>query len=251
MRVRMNSILIELGFLVPASGLSLLKDGLRRIANRVQNKDEQGFGIPIDWEKTTAFMPFQSCTGFIYLNLEGRQPDGSVKEAEFISLRDKLIEALRAYRDPKSGEAYFDEVAAMDEAHGWRKELLLPDIYVQPKPGIEFVRRAKRGEIAFPTKRPYAGLHDPDGLYILNGQGVKQAGNVDAHIADMAPTLLAALGQPVPSYMEGRVLNETFTSPMAVQPVPFAWDARDAGNAYTSEGAAAVEKRLADLGYLD
>src|SRR5204862_6713883 len=97
------------------------------------------------------FMPFQSCTGFVYVNLEGRQPHGSVKQSDFIRVRDEVIDALRSYRS--GTDSFFEDVQAMDEAHGWRSELLLPDIYVQPKPGIEFVRRAKRGEISYPTKR--------------------------------------------------------------------------------------------------
>ncbi len=251
LRVRLNSILIELGFLVPASGFNKLKESVRKLTGKLKNSDEQGFGMPIDWERTRAFMPFQSCTGFVYVNREGRQPNGSVKAADFARVRDDVIAALRNYRDPKTGASYFEEVAAMDEAHGWRSELLLPDIYVQPQPGIEFVRRAKSGEIAHPTKRAYAGLHDPDGLYILDGPGVKSARDIHAHIVDMAPTALAALGQAVPSYMEGRVLNECFEAPYAVQSIPFPWESKEAGDAYSAEGAAAVEKRLADLGYLD
>ena len=63
----------------------------------------------------------------------------------------------------------------------------------------------------------------------------------------MAPTILALCGEAVPSYMEGRALSECFAQPLAVSTVPFAWDAREAGDAYTAEGAATVEKRLADL----
>ena len=250
-RVRLNSILIELGFLTPEPGVNPVTKIFRRFASKLEERGQQGLGLAVDWKRTRAFMPFQSCTGFIYVNLEGRQPHGSVKVEHFEKVRDELIAALRAYRDPSSGENYFEEVAAMDAAHGWKKELLLPDIYVQPKAGIEFVRRAKVGEISFPTKRAYAGLHDPDGLYILDGAGVARSDSTHAHIVDLAPTLLAALNQPVPSYMEGRVLNECFTQPLQVRTLPFEWDAKTAGEAYTEEGAAAVEKRLADLGYLD
>ena len=185
-RVRMNSILIELGFLVPATGFAKGKESVRRVQSKLQKTNETGYGVPIDWARTRAFMPFQSCTGFIYLNLEGRQPRGSVKSSEFIRVRDELIEALRGYRDPKTGQNYFGDIAPMDEAHGWRKDLLLPDVYVQPVEGVEFVRKAKPGEIVYPTKRPYAGLHDPDGLYILHGNNVRTATELNAHIVDLS-----------------------------------------------------------------
>jgi predicted AlkP superfamily phosphohydrolase/phosphomutase len=207
-----------------------------------------GFGIQVDWKRTRAFMPFHSCTGFVYVNLEGRQPQGSVVAGDLQRVRDDVIAALRAFRDPKTRANYFQDVSPLVA----QSEVLnLPDIFVQPAPGVEFVRKAKAGEFAFPTKRPFAGIHEPDGLYILHGPNVRAQRDTHAQIVDMAPTILAMCGEAVPSYMEGRALSECFAEPLTVTTVPFAWEAREAGDAYTAEGAAAVEKRLADLGYLD
>jgi len=244
-RVRLNSILMELGFLVPAKGAAVLAEGLKRLWKK---KGSQGFGVPIDWKRTRAFMPFQSCTGFVYVNLEGRQPRGSVAASDLRRVRDDVIAALREFRDPQTKANYFQEVAPlMAQGEG----LNLPDIFVQPAAGVEFVRKAKAGEFAFPTKRPFAGLHDPDGLYILRGPNVRVQRDTNAQIVDLAPTILAMCGEAVPSYMEGRALSECFAEPLTVTTLPFAWESREAGDAYSAEGAAAVEKRLADLGYLD
>jgi predicted AlkP superfamily phosphohydrolase/phosphomutase len=250
LRVRLNSILMELGYLVPASGWRRIHSAVRRLKHLGQKAVHGGIGVAIDWSKTRAFMPYQSCTGFVYVNQEGRQPHGCVPAAECARVRDELVAALRQYRDPRTSAKYFAEVEPMDETHGWREKLALPDLYVQPQPGVEFVRRAKKGSIAFPTKRPYAGLHDPDGFYLLHGAGVQPRHDAPAHIADLAPTLLAALNVPVPAFMQGHAL-QVFAEPLRVEPRAMTWDPADSQETYTPDQAAAVEKRLADLGYLD
>jgi predicted AlkP superfamily phosphohydrolase/phosphomutase len=252
-RVRMNSVLMDLGLLVPAGGGALLKDGYRRLRRVTSGqKKTPGFGVPVDWDRTRAFMPFQACTGFIYVNLKSRQPFGSVEPSDYENVRDEVIEKLRAWRHPETGDDYFEEVGATDGLFRNKERYGLPDIYVQPRPGVEFVRRAKRGEMAYPTKRPYAGLHDPDGIYLLAGHGVVKRENQDAQIVDLAPTVLSALGLAVPDYMEGRPLLSCLKEAPEVKTYPLAWEAEAASeSAYTEEQEAEVEERLKDLGYLD
>ncbi|MCZ7647062.1 MAG: alkaline phosphatase family protein [Planctomycetota bacterium] len=249
LRVRLNSVLMDLGLLVPASRLGLLKDFFRRLTDKAKRK---GVGLPIDWARTKAFMPFQACTGFVYVNLKGRQPFGSVEPADYEKVRDETIEALRGYADPRTGERYFEAVGATDGLFKRKDALKLPDIYVQPNPGVEFVRRAKRGEAAFPTKRAYAGLHDPEGLYVLSGAGVKP-GESPAHICDLAPTLLACLGVDVPSYMEGSALGRCFEAGLQVKTRPADWEEDESTGTpgYTAAQQAEIESRLSNLGYLD
>jgi predicted AlkP superfamily phosphohydrolase/phosphomutase len=253
LRVQPNNILMEMGFLVPARGLALVRDAQRRLQDRINKVKRKGVGVPIDWDKTRAYMPFQACTGFIYVNLKGRQPFGSVAPEDYESVRDAVVERLRDYRDPNNGnESYFEEVVPTDGLFKRKDQLRLPDIYIQPKPGIEFVRRAKGDRVAYPSKRTYAGLHHPDGIYFLSGDGVARKRDCHAHIADLAPTLMACMGQLVPGYMEGRVLSEGFVEAPAITTQPIPWDALDdTGDAYTEEQEAAIEERLSELGYLD
>lgn len=80
------------------------------------------------------------------------------------------------------------------------------------------------GECVFPTtgKRcqlrdlvsekdptPKQGYHDKPGVLIMAGPGVKAGAVVgECSTLDLAPTMLALLGLPVPEYMTGRVLTE-------------------------------------------
>jgi len=48
-------------------------------------------------------------------------------------------------------------------------------------------------------------------VLMVMGPGVKKGCRVvGARIIDLAPTILYAMGIPVPSYMDGRVLKEIF-----------------------------------------
>ncbi|HLD94743.1 MAG TPA: hypothetical protein VI703_11135, partial [Anaerolineales bacterium] len=51
-----------------------------------------------------------------------------------------------------------------------------------------------------------SGNHFPEGFLIATGKGIKEGAISDAHILDLAPTILNLLGQPVPDLMEGKVL---------------------------------------------
>jgi hypothetical protein len=70
---------------------------------------------------------------------------------------------------------------------------------------------------------------------------------------DIAPTILRLLGVPVPSDMDGRVLTEVLDPAIgAAQEImgPLVGVAEPVPSAYTDEEDAAIQQRLADLGYL-
>jgi len=56
-----------------------------------------------------------------------------------------------------------------------------------------------------------SGCHDPKGMMILYGPGVRRGGRItEANNLDIAPTLLTLMRLPVPEEMKGRVLSEAF-----------------------------------------
>ncbi|HEY7180100.1 MAG TPA: alkaline phosphatase family protein [Blastocatellia bacterium] len=56
-----------------------------------------------------------------------------------------------------------------------------------------------------------SGCHDPKGMMILYGPGVRRGVRIaEANNLDIAPTLLTLMGLPVPEEMKGRVLSEAF-----------------------------------------
>lgn len=66
-------------------------------------------------------------------------------------------------------------------------------------------------DLVYGTGLVKSGCHDPKGMMILYGPGIRTGWQVaDANNLDIAPTLLKLLGLPVPEEMRGRVLREVF-----------------------------------------
>jgi arylsulfatase A-like enzyme len=126
------------------------------------------------------------------------------------------------------------------------------------------------------------GSHRPEGVLIVAGPGTQRGVRLEqAHIVDVAPTLLHLLGAELPGHMDGRVLNEALypaaetralgprargrtivdaggrpenrgPEPVQSSQVPEASSEEDGwpgGTPYSRREAAAVEKTLRGLGY--
>ena len=66
-----------------------------------------------------------------------------------------------------------------------------------------------------PEMNPVA-WHRPHGIFVAAGRSIKHDELVHgASLLDVAPTVLALLGQPVPDDMDGRVLTQIFAEPVA------------------------------------
>ena len=71
------------------------------------------------------------------------------------------------------------------------------------------------------------GMHDPQGLVAMVGAGVRRGLQLPASSnLDIAPTVLSALGIPVPSLMTGRVLAEAFGDASGPKDVALSMDWR-------------------------
>ncbi|HYF51959.1 MAG TPA: alkaline phosphatase family protein [Planctomycetota bacterium] len=250
--VRVNGVLADLGFLKRGGIVTQARDAWRKALGQRKGK---GMGIAVDWAATRAYMPFEAIAGFVYLNKKGREPFGCVTDSEVSALLGELISTLPSQKSPHSGRALFDEVARFEFFYPTHGDFDVPELFVLPARGINFVRKLSFGPSVEIPKERYKGTHRPEGFFALYGSGVK-AGVVDTttevSIADVAPTILAALGQPVPSDMTGSVLTQFFSADLGVKPgAPSVLNAASGESVYSEEERKMVEQRLADLGYVD
>ncbi len=66
--------------------------------------------------------------------------------------------------------------------------------------------------LVYSTGMVKSGCHDPKGMMIMYGPGVRRGGFIpDCNNLDIAPTMLSMLGLSVPIEMKGRVLEEALT----------------------------------------
>src|SRR5205823_11639382 len=148
--------------------------------------------------------------------LKGREPRGIVAPSDYERVRSELIEKFRAEKIPGTNDPAFIEVLKGEELYARKQELNLPDLIVVPAPGYYPRKKFSRRPAVRTHPRAKGGVHRTGGVYAFEGTGIVPSnGTGQPHsIADIAPTLLAALGQPIPKSMTGKVIQEIFASPL-------------------------------------
>lgn len=91
------------------------------------------------------------------------------------------------------------------------------------------------------------GSHRQFGVLIVSGETIEPQ-EVEANMADIAPTLLYILGEPIPSYMEGSALDVLQASKSVLRVEYHPPSKGDHENSTAEHDA--IHKRLEQLGYL-
>lgn len=216
--------------------------------------------LAIDWPRTRACVLHAGIYGFLYINLKGRQPDGIglVDPADFEPLRNEIKEKLlRAKCKDRDGKemTIFPEVYTTEELYGCSRGEYpwMPDLLLAPADGLAVVKKIRgRSLVRWVPLSRLEGTHRLDGIFVSYGPNIGAGGTIRANLADLAPTILAGLGERVPKDMDGRVLREIFAEPVRVQyEPPTERKVEEAEPVLTGEQMEEVAKRLGDLGYLD
>ena len=208
----------------------------------------------VDWSRTRAYS--FGYIGQIYINLQGREPQGIVAPgAEYEAVVDEIVARLWELEDPETGERVVDAVFRKEELYHGPHADEGPDINVIVKDmsyishlGLEFTGDAVFG----PAVNYETGTHRLYGMLIAWGPGVRRAHTVEgAEIIDLAPTILHLLDVPVPEDMDGRVLTELFEGePPPAPRVPRERPTGAPAAEMSAEEEAEVLERLRQLGYL-
>ena len=245
---------------IPHQWLGGLVRRLPAAASRLESFHRLG---GIDWRRTVAFSEELDYHPSVWLNLRGREPEGTVDPADYDTARDDVARGLLAWRD-EAGRAVVRRV--------WRREELYRGPFVSSAPDLllelarvdgytpSCLRSGGRGP-AIRRLAPHEhgggkgngmnGSHRRHGLFVLAGRGVRAAGELPAvDIVDVLPTLLALGGVPVPEGLDGRPIGAALEAPARLGPDPVPMPAgRPVG--YDGAGEREVRDRLTALGYLE
>ncbi len=220
--------------------------------------NELDHDLAVDWPGTRACVLHAGIYGFLYINLKGRQPLGIVDPAEYESLRDEIRQRLLATqcsdRDGRTMQVFTD-VYLTEELYGCSRfdYPWMPDLLLAPSDGLAVVKKIRGKETVrwVPLDR-LEGTHRLDGIFVAQGPSIAAGKTIRAHIADIAPTLLAGLGERVPKDMDGRVLARIFDQPVTIEyEPPQERKVEELEPALTERQMQEVASRLGDLGYLD
>ncbi|CCQ33128.1 Conserved archaeal protein [Halorhabdus tiamatea SARL4B] len=202
-------------------------------------------GDDIDWERSVVFAPRQNLTcGMLYMLSEDPADTAAV------------IDALENITDSNDDPIEID-VFQPEERYEGPKTDLAPDILftvedfacaVDPRPNTNDAYI-----VDGPPSAARSGGHRMEGIYVASGPAIEPAEGEQASIFDIAPTLLYALGEPIPDVMDGESLTNLFTTEFqaerSVERQSLA-TLVGSGKSETERDTEAVQDQLEDLGYI-
>jgi predicted AlkP superfamily phosphohydrolase/phosphomutase len=286
--VNLNAWLAEEGFLTYATGRRSLRPGelgrhvlhwgleqRRRLPSGMRHYFKQKFPrlretahelkeyTVIDWERTQAFA--YGIFGNVILNVRGREARGVVEPGpDYDRVRDAIAARALELRDATSREPIVTAVHRREDLFDGPYLAKIPDLLIEFK---DYAWLGKGNLIArTPTiwdhipaapgsQEEYVGSHRPEGIVALAGPSAAVGVTLDANIADIAPTLMYLMGEPIPHDFEGRVLEEALDSDLLGARPPQYRETADVvlqgERSYSAAEGGEVEERLRGLGYIE
>ena len=186
----------------------LVKNGFITLTKEISVKDEGALFRYVDWSKTKAYsVGFNS----LYLNLEGREAKGIVKESEKNQVIDEIIEKLSDLSDNKTGKKPITKLYRSTEVYAGDCTKNSPDIMIGFSPGYRMSWQNAVGgltpEVIFDNTKKWDGDHlvDPSHVPGIIFSNFKLNDNKPSQM-DVAPTVLSLIGIQVPENMDGKSL---------------------------------------------
>lgn len=211
----------------------------------------------IDWSRTTVYT--RGYAGPLFVNLKGREPQGIVEPGEeFEAVLKKLEADVREIKHPVTGEPFVSQVGRGKDVYSGPYLKSAPDfgfgmndLSIQPFGVHDFASNRW-----FEPTPDRTGTHRMNGIFFLKGPGIEPGTRVQgASLMDVAPTVLALMGVPIPTLMDGHVLSAPMGSELRTglharfveQEIPVAAEVE--GPVLGEEDEKIIRERLEALGY--
>jgi predicted AlkP superfamily phosphohydrolase/phosphomutase len=207
----------------------------------------------IDWDRTIAFS--EGVGGGIYIN------PGTLSADKYAAAVEKLTEELKQVRGPDGRLAVADVCRKEDIYHGECADDA-PDMIAVCSPGYqviaanEFLYFDRDYQDKLFLSHRWSARHESHGIFLMKGPGILKGVELDrCSVFDVAPTVLYVMGESVPEFMDGRILEDAVSRDFLIQnPTMLCKD--DIGQSKVLTGLSAdeeklVKERLASLGYME
>ena len=153
------------------------------------------FGRNTNWGKTRAFALPSNYTGLLRVNLEGREPQGIVKQGnEYTQLLNELETNLKQLIDPVSNLSAVEKVIRTADIFHTGPPNDLPDIFIKWRPTSYFLERVQHPETELTQQKPKlyrTNNHTETGFFACAGPGIVQKfERQNISLLDIAPGLL-------------------------------------------------------------
>jgi len=185
----------------------LLREGLLVLAERPSGPTPLA-KVEVDWARTTAWGE-GGYYGRLFVNVEGREPQGTVPASQYESVRQQLVDALEALTDHQGrpmGTRAFRPEEVYPEVRG-----VAPDLIVYfGDLRWRAIGSLGLGEGLYTFENdtgPDDANHAEQGVFVLHGDGVGRGFRSDLSLYDVAPTLQALFGLPPRPRQRGKVVE--------------------------------------------
>jgi predicted AlkP superfamily phosphohydrolase/phosphomutase len=231
-----------------------------RWANRLESRARFA---GIAWEGTRAFSEELNYFPSVWLNLKGREPQGTVEPGDYERVRDDVCAAALGLRDPEHGGGVV--------RRAWRREELYHGACVAQAPDVILELALDRGysytclpSAAAPPGSPLrvleppelaggklagmSGSHRANGLFLLHDDATTGGWVEGVRMVDMAPTILTLCNISPPAEFDG-VTIRTVVGTKKPPVFAAAGEVRERGYGDAEEGE--IASRLSAMGYLE
>lgn len=185
----------------------MIEEGLLRVRNPEVLREGRRVGfeeLDVDWSSSKAWA-WGGYYSRVFVNLKGRDPEGTVNEEDYDRVRDEIADLIRGIRGP-NGERWENKV--------FYPELIYPKT-IGDKPDmlvyLDDLNWRAAGTLGHVTNYlaendlgPDDAVHSEYGVFSLHLPGSEGTSNVELTIYDFAPTVLKLFGIEVP--LRGRSL---------------------------------------------
>lgn len=191
---------------LPRTWRSLL--GYRR---RLRLQAER-LGKSTNWGRTTAFAIPAYYTGYVRVNLKGREPLGVVAPgAEYEALLERMTADFLQLVDEKTGDAVVERVTCTAKLFGGGPPLRLPDLVVDWRHSAALAQRIAHPRGVLVRRgwgRPRGNYHSSSGLVLAAGPSIRQCGRVaDLSPLDFAPLFRVLMAEPIAARASGEAID--------------------------------------------
>lgn len=222
----------------------------------------------IDWQKTQAYAFEISVTSpNIWINLKNKRPHGCVDEKDYKSIVADVKAWLLSIKDPDTGHRAISRVYEKAEIYSGPALEDAPDLTLSWWEGEGFTPRPSivKGEIyhgpvverihePIQGGQEWGGTHTSDGIVLLYDSKTGPGSLTNAHITDIAPTVLSALGESLGEDFDGKPLADFHISEKA-GPAPIKTQEIHGPKSDKAEisdtDLEKIKNRLSMLGYID
>lgn len=211
---------------IPSSKRLILGNALQRAGLMSFNVDPKSNRTVTDWANSKVAIR----SGYICVNLKGREADGIVDPKDYDEVVEKVIQALTGIRDPKTGECpIVFAVRKKDAASLGQWGERVGDVVYFIKPGYQegglLYQPSGKDVIPKPGRESNHGGYLPNAslgpcsdmsTLIIKGPGVRE-GYIrprSVNLVDVAPTIAHLIGMPTPAQAEGNIIYDALKDSM-------------------------------------